>query len=440
MDGDQRVPAEVEEVVLHAHPVQPQRFLPQRRQRSLQVGARRHEGPGQPALCEGRPDGPGWHATLAELEESGAPGPIQTPAEPEDVAEILFTSGTTGSPKGVACRHLHVTQPLTDSHGWPPEWWQACADGVYLHANAVSTAGGQLRLLEPLGPQRMTALAQPRFDPERFCRLAEEHRAAVVQLVPAMASSIVDSEAYRRHDLSSVRVVSLGCAPLPMALTPKLASAFPNAHLVNMYELSEARYAGTAFTPEDGGKDGSVGMPRGASQVRITDDSGGDLASGVVGEVRVRWAGLPAQHYFGDAAATARVFADGWTRTGDAGYLDPDGCLYIVDRLKDVIIKGGINISSVEVENALREHPAVADCAVFGVPDQTHGEDVAAALVLRRPISPRDMRGFLTARLAPHQIPKRFVHLAALPRNRSGKVVKHELRARLLAGAATHSR
>jgi acyl-CoA synthetase (AMP-forming)/AMP-acid ligase II len=378
--------------------------------------------------------GPGWTTSLADLERGRSAEPFQVRAAPEDVAEILYTSGTTGVPQGVACRHEHVVRPLVHGGGWPPPWW--CSGRTYLHANAVSTAGGQLRLLEPLGPQRMTTVALPVFHPNRFCELAQLHRAAVVQLVPAMAASIIETGAFRDHDLSSVQIVSLGCAPLPPSLVPKLAAAFPSARLVNMYELTEARHAGTTFVHQplrDGARSGSVGRPRGATQVRVTDERGKDVPRGVVGEVRLRWPGLPPQHYYRDARATARVFVDGWTRTGDSGYLDEDGYLYLVDRIKDVIIKGGVNIGSVEIENALREHPAISDCAVVGVPDPLHGEEVAAALVVRRPVSPYELRKFLAARLAPHKVPQRFLELAMLPRNRSGKVLKRELQARLAA-------
>lgn len=378
--------------------------------------------------------GPGWSATAAELRRGQSGELFRASVTPDDVAEILYTSGTTGRPQGMACRHEHVVRPLVDGRGWPPPWWPR--GGTYLHANAVSTTAGQLRLLEPLGPQRMTAVALPVFAPDRFCALAEQHRAAVVQLVPAMAGSILESGAYREHDLSGVRIVSLGCAPLPPAMVPKLAAAFPSARLVNMYELTEARHAGTSFVygpGQDDGRTGSVGRPRGATQVRITDDKGRDVPAGVVGEVRLRWAGLAPQHYFRDARATARVFVDGWTRTGDSGYQDEGGYLYLVDRIKDVIIKGGINIGSLEIENALREHPSIADCAVVGVPDQVHGEEVAAALVTRQPVSPYELRRFLGGKLAQHKIPQRYLELAMLPRNRSGKVLKRELRDRFAA-------
>jgi acyl-CoA synthetase (AMP-forming)/AMP-acid ligase II len=380
---------------------------------------------------ERKPEAPGWAATIAELEQGESDEAFQVPVMAESVAEVLYTAGTTGLSKGVACRHMHAVRTLLDS-SWPPAWWRACAGGISVHANAVSTAAGQLRLLETLGPLRMTALALPVFDADRMCALVAENAAAVVQLVPSMAASILDRGA-ERHDLSAVRVVSLGCAPLPTPLVPRLSAAFPRARLVNLYELTEARHAGTALLCGGDGV-GSVGTPRGATQVRVTTENGEELPPGVVGEVRLRWPGLPPQHYFDDAEATARVFVNGWTRTGDAGYLDDSGHLYLVDRLKDVIIKGGFTIGSLEVENALCEHKAVADCAVFGFPDRMHGENLAAALVLRQPVTFRDLRDFLLPRLAPHKIPSRYIRLDVLPRNTSGKVVKSQLRDRIVRG------
>lgn len=379
-----------------------------------------------------KPKAPGWAATIAELREGQSGEEFQVPVAAESVAEVLYTAGTTGQSKGVACRHLHAVRTLMDS-SWPPMWWRACAGEISAHANAVSTAAGQLRLLEPLGPLRMTTLALPIFEPDRLCGLLADSGAAVVHLVPSMAVSILETGAERRHDLAAVRVVSLGCAPFPAPLVPRLSAAFPNAHLVNLYELTEARHAGTALL-YGGAHADSVGTPRGATLIRVTTEAGEEVPPGVVGEVRLRWRGLPPQHYFRDAEATASVFVDGWTRTGDAGYLDETGHLHLVDRLKDVIIKGGISIGSLEVENALCEHRAVADCAVFGFPDRVHGENLAAALVLRQPVAFRDLRAFLLLRLAPHKIPTRFVTLDALPRNKSGKVVKSQLRERMAPG------
>lgn len=378
------------------------------------------------------PHGPGWHAAVAQLERRQSAEPFRVAVMPEDIAEVLYTSGTTGLPKGVACLHVHVVTPLMQEAGWPPDWWRASAGGVYLHGNAVSTAAGQLRLLEPFGRVSMTTLALPVFDPDRFCQLAARHRVGIVQLVPAAASAMLDSGTWRHHDLSTVQVVALGCSHVPGSLIPRLAAAFPAARIVNMYELTEARYAGTSLA-YDGTRSESVGRPRGATQLAVTDHAGDAVPPGVAGEIRLRWRGLRPQHYYGDAEATASVFVNGWTRTGDIGYLDDAGYLYLTDRLKDVIIKGGMNISTVEVEDTLRKHPQVTDCAVFGIPGPSHGEEVAAAIVSGHPLSLSDVRSFLGARLAAHKIPTQLLRLTELPRNRSGKVLKNDLRTRYTA-------
>jgi acyl-CoA synthetase (AMP-forming)/AMP-acid ligase II/acyl carrier protein len=379
-----------------------------------------------------RPRAPGWQATVAELSAGQDGGELQVPAAAADLAEVLYTSGTTGLPKGVACTHEHAVRPLLDGGGWPPQFLLDCAGGVYLHANAVSTAGGQLRLLEPLGPQRMTVLALPVFDANRMCRLAAEHRASVIQLVPGMATAILNAGAHLRHDLSAVRVLSLGCASFPAALVAELSAAFPAAVVVNLYELSEARHTGTAMV-HDGSRGGSVGLPRGRTELRIADAMGHDVPPGGVGEILLRWSGLSPQHYFRDERATADVFRDGWTRTGDAGYRDDDGYLFIVDRIKDVIIRGGLKVSTLIVEHALLEHPAVVEAAVFGTPDDLSGEDVNAAVVLRTPVPEDELRSFLRDRLAAHEQPRRHLIVDELPRNPSGKVLKRQLRAQAAA-------
>ena len=368
----------------------------------------------------------GWHAPVAELAAEHDRDAFQVAVRPADIAEVLYTSGTTGRPKGVACTHRHTVRPLLDAPDWYPPAWRDRAGGIYLHANSVSTAAGQLRLLEPLGPLGMTTVALPVFDAERFCELIDDHGAAVVQLVPAMALTILETGAARRHDLTSLRVVVFGCAPLPPSAVPTLAAEFSTSLLVNMYELSEARHAGTyAICTE-----GPAGQPRGATLVRITGEDGRRLPAGEVGEIRLRWADLPAQSYYRDPDATAAVFGDGWTRTGDAGRLDGDGRLMLVDRIKDVIIVGGHSISSVEIEDVLYQHPAVAEVAVFGVPHEIAGEEVYAAVVLREDVSPASLRAFVAERLSEHKVPRRVVPVEEIPRNRSGKPLKRQLRER----------
>src|SRR5438270_2736076 len=251
-----------------------------------------------------------------------------------------------------------------------------------------------------------------------------------------MAQMLVAAGAQRRHDLSSVRRVILSSAPAAPALFARLAEAFPAATLWNAYALTEAGAARTLMQ-WDAQRPTAVGRPVGETEIRIVDDAGRTVPAGERGEVCLRRRGTPTRSYYRDPTATAEVFADGWVHSGDLGHVDQDGYLHLTDRAKDVIISGGLNVASVEVENALYEHPAVAEAAVFGVPHPVLGEDVAAAVVVRTPTTERELQDLVRSRLREHKVPHRVFVVDRLPRNASGKVVKGELRERFGAGPAT---
>ena len=385
------------------------------------TGVVRGGGSGAPA-----PDG--WVAEPDELEAGQATGALRAPVGPDDLAEIIYTSGTTGTPKGVACSHLSIM-----AHDLPADSGTAPAPGAgpvsFLHAFPIGTQAGQEALRVPLRIAGRVAIALPSFDPDQACALVARHKVARLQLVPAMAQMIVASGAHRGHDVSCVRRVVLSSAPAPPALFECLAQAFPGATLWNAYALTEAGAARTLMQ-WDGARPTAVGRPVGETEVRIADESGEPAPVGETGEVWLRRRGTPAREYYRDPAATAETFAGGWVRTGDLGHLDADGYLYLVDRKKDLVISGGSNVSSVEVENALYEHPAVVEAAVFGVPHPVLGEDVAAAVVVRSATTERELQDVVRARLAEHKVPHRVVLVDRLPRNDSGKVVKAELRQR----------
>ncbi len=369
-----------------------------------------------------------WAAEPAELEAGQATEPFEVPSRPHDVAEILYTSGTTGSPKGVACSHLSIM-----AHDLPPDAALSREPGAapvsFLHAFPIGTQAGQEALRVPLRMTGRVAIALPSFDPDELCALVARHRVARLQLVPAMAQMILTSGAHRGHDVSSVRRVILSSAPAPPALFGRLAEAFPGASVWNAYALTEAGAARTLME-WDPARPTAVGRPVGETEVRIVDEAGRPSPLGEVGEVWLRRRGTPAREYHRDPGATAETFVDGWVRTGDLGHLDADGYLHLVDRKKDIVISGGSNVSSVEVENALYEHPAVVEAAVFGVPHPVLGEDVAAAVVVRSATTERELQDVVRARLAEHKVPHRVVLVDRLPHNPSGKVVKAELRRR----------
>jgi len=390
-----------------------------------------------------RPGGQGlepaaaWVADPAGLEAGQATDGFQAPVGPDDLAEILYTSGTTGLPKGVACTHRSIL-----AHDLPPDAGlgvQATqrAPVSFLHAFPIGTQAGQESLRVPLRIGGRVAIALPSFDPDELCALVARHRVVRLQLVPAMAQMIVVSGATARHDVSSVRRVILSSAPAPPALFGRLAEAFPGATLWNAYALTEAGAARTLMQ-WDPTRPTAVGRPVGETEVRIAGDDGGALAPGETGEVWLRRRGTPLREYYGDPAATAEAFAGGWARTGDLGHLDADGYLHLTDRRKDLIISGGSNVSSVEVENALYEHPAVVEAAVVGLPHPVLGEDVAAAVVVRSATTERELQDVVRARLAEHKVPHRVVLVDRLPRNASGKVRKADVRALVAAeGPAT---
>ena len=357
---------------------------------------------------------------LAGEARDGDPVPVL--ARPDDVAEVLYTSGTTGLPKGVACTHLGLM-----AHDVPAEVQSADGSVSFLHAFPIGTQAAQEALRVPLRMSGRVAVAMASFDPDRLCALVERYRVVRLQLVPAMAQMLVASGAQARHDVSSIRRVVLSSAPAAPALFTRLAEAFPHASLWNSYALTEAGAARTLMR-WDPARPTAVGRPVGETELRIVDAEGGALPPGETGEIEIRRRGTQTRFYFDDPDATAEAFAGGWVHTGDVGHLDAEGYLHLTDRKKDLIISGGLNVSSVEVENALYEHPAVVEAAVVGLPHPVLGEDVAAAVVVRSPASARELQDLVRARLAEHKVPHRIVLVDRLPRNASGKVVKTDVR------------
>jgi acyl-CoA synthetase (AMP-forming)/AMP-acid ligase II/acyl carrier protein len=337
-----------------------------------------------------------------------------------DLAEIIYTSGTTGRPKGVAITHASIL-----AHDLPPA---PPGEVSLLHAFPIGTNAGQECLRMPLR-RRTTAVVLASFDPERLCAAVAERRIRRLQLVPSMAQLVVASGAPPRFDLSSVDRITLSSAPAPAGLWQDLAAAFPRAELFNAYALTESGGARTLMR-HDPARPHAVGRPVGETQVRVVDEAGADVRAGGTGEVWLRRPGAPPREYYRDPESTAAAFAGDWLRSGDVGFLDGDGYLHLVDRSKDVIITGGLNVSSVEVEDALYEHPAVLEAAVFGVPHAVLGQDVAAAVVLGVPSNGRELQAFVRARLGEHKVPHHVIVVESLPRTASGKVIKRELRVR----------
>jgi acyl-CoA synthetase (AMP-forming)/AMP-acid ligase II len=368
-----------------------------------------------------RPAGPGaWQATVPALSGASTRRPRIT-VSPDDLAQILHTSGTTGKHKGVAITHASLTAGCRHL-GARRSYSYA---GHFLHAFPIGTAAGQSRLLNALDA-RPAMVTLPHFTPERLARLIASYRPAIVFLVPSMAAALLDAAVHERHDLGSVRLLGSGAAVLPPRIAADLATAFPNATIINYYMSTESMPAQTAMVVSST-RPGSVGKAGPGSAIKITSPAGRPAAPGEPGEVWIRPPAGP-RAYYQDQAETSRVFHDGWVRMGDIGYLDDHGYLYLLDRETDIIKSAAFKVSTIQVEAALYEHPAITEAAVFGTPHQTLGTAIAAAIVTRTPLTAAELREFLSTRLARHELPTRLLFLDTLPKNHIGKILKHELR------------
>jgi long-chain acyl-CoA synthetase len=345
---------------------------------------------------------------------------IQAPLDGEDLADIMYTSGTTGRPKGVAVRHNQVARVPNQLPEWQGTGW--------LTASPVFTFAGLGFIHNPM-KAGMTVLHLPTFDAGRWLDIVARERPPCAFVVPAMAQLIIHHPAFESADLSSLRLLVLGSAPLAPETLRRLQAKLPGAAVLNSYGMTEGGHATFTMDPEGARtRPGAVGRPTPPVEVRIMDDDGRPCAVGAVGEVHTK---NPEGHreYYKDPEATARLWEGGWLHTGDLGYLDADGYLFIVGRKKEMIVRGGMNIYADDVEAALHAHPEVIEAAVVGVPHEVLGEDVVAYVVVRPDsgTTTEDLTAFAGTRLADYKVPRRVHLVAELPRNAGGKVVKARL-------------
>jgi acyl-CoA synthetase (AMP-forming)/AMP-acid ligase II len=350
----------------------------------------------------------------------GYNGPIQVDVDDGDLADIMYTSGTTGRPKGVVVRHRDVATIPNGLPRWSGEGW--------LHASPLFTFAGIASVYNPM-KLGMTGLYQARFDAGAWLEEVERRRPTAVFLVPAMAQLLLAHPRFPTADLESIRLASIGSAPLAPETFRRLQQKMPAAWVSNSWGMTEAGPAFCVLPPEEATRRvGSVGKPVPPVALRIVDDDGHELTAGHIGELLVSNPGKE-REYFNDPDATARTWHDGWLHTGDLAYLDDDGFVYIVGRQKDVIIRGGNNVHAADVESVLLEHPAVQEAAVAGIPHPVLGEDVAAWIVPAPgfAVPTHQLGAFLAERLADYKIPRRITFVDELPRNSTGKVLKQVL-------------
>ncbi len=346
---------------------------------------------------------------------------IQVPTGIDDLADIMYTSGTTGLPKGVAVRHRNVA--MLPNHD--PEW----TGGGWMHGAPLFTFAGIAFIYNPM-KMGLHGMYLPKFDAYRWLDIVERERPPMAFLVPAMAELLVATPELAERDLTSLRMVSIGSAPLAPRTLLALQDRLPDATVSNSYGMTEAGPAFIVMPKEEVTKRiGSVGKPVGPTELRIVREDESECDAGEVGEVLTRMSGRQ-REYYKDEAATANTWTeDGWLRSGDLGYLDDDGFLYLVGRKKDLIIRGGNNVYPTDVEAVLLEHPAVQEAAVIGIPHPVLGEDVAAFVVPRPDavLVNDEVLAFCAERLADYKLPRQLHVVDELPRNATGKVMKHLL-------------
>ena len=349
--------------------------------------------------------------------------------KPDDVSDIFFTSGTTGRPKGAMLTHHQTIRMYVT---WSELAGLRAGDRYLLVNPFFHTFGYKAGVVACL-LRGATIVPQPVFDVPATMRLIEQERITVMPGPPTLYTSILNDPNRSQYDLSSLRVAVTGATTVPVVLIERLRDELSLERVLTAYGLTESCGTATMCRPNDDPVTvaNTCGMAVEGVEVRVADPNGATVPPGQPGEVLIRGYNVM-RGYFEDEKATAEAIdADGWLHTGDIGVMDERGYLRITDRLKDMFIVGGFNVYPAEIEQVLSRHPAVAEAAVVGVPDERLGE-VGRAFVVLRPgasATEEELIAYCRERLANFKVPRSVVLLAQLPRNASGKVTKHELRA-----------
>src|SRR5450755_279081 len=339
---------------------------------------------------------------------------------PNDTAVILYTSGTTGNPKGVMLSHNNLMQNALSSRGADMEPGDANlailplahAFGI-LMSNVAYLAGTKV-------------VMHPRFDTTAVLAAIQRHRITAFAGVPAMFVALLFTPDADAYDTSSLQYCVSGSAPLPVHVLEGFQQKF-HCEIREGYGLSEGTTALTGHTLDLPVKPGSVGKPLPGVEVRVVDPTDKPLPAGEIGEVVARGPNIM-QGYYNMPEATAAALRNGWLHTGDMGRFDEDGYLYILERKKDLIIRGGLNVYPRDVEEELATYPSVIEAAVVGVPSERMGEEVKAFVVTRIPIDAETLMAYCRERLANYKTPREIEFVHALPRNAIGKIDKKALR------------
>jgi long-chain acyl-CoA synthetase len=361
---------------------------------------------------------------FAETLSSYEPTPGLVDREPADTAVVLYTSGTTGQPKGAELTHDNL---LRNAEVTTTTLVHLTHEDVLFGALPLFHSFGQTVALNCAVRAGACLTLLPRFDPAQALDILAGHRVTVFAGVPTMFGALLGAAGTDDHDLSALRACLSGGAALPVELLHRFERRF-GAMILEGYGLSETSPVASFNHPDRPRKPGTIGTPIAGVQMRVVDPNGDDVPVGEVGEVLIRGHNVM-KGYWRKPEATAATIVDGWLHTGDLGRCDADGYYTIVDRTKDMVIRGGYNVYPREVEEVLYEHPAVAEAAVLGMPHRTLGEEVVAVVALRPGASatPDELRDHVKDQIAAYKYPRHIWIVDALPKGATGKILKRSI-------------
>ena len=363
--------------------------------------------------------------TFGDLLAAATPAPEVVNRAGADTAVILYTSGTTGHPKGAELTHANL---IKNAEVTGADLLQLNGDDVIFGGLPLFHSFGQTCTLNTAVAAGASLTVLPRFDPAHALRMLADHHATVFAGVPTMYSALLSVPDRADYDVSALRVCVSGGAAMPVEVLRQFEDAF-GCIVLEGYGLSETSPVASFNHPDRERKPGSIGTPIRGVEMRVVDAANNELPQGAVGEIAIRGHNIMKGYWKKPEATADAISADRWFRTGDVGRVDEDGYYYIVDRKKDLIIRGGYNVYPREIEEVIYEHPGVAEAAVIGMPHAELGEEVGAAVV-RKPgasVSADELRAFVKAQVAAYKYPRRVWFVEALPKGPTGKILKREI-------------
>jgi long-chain acyl-CoA synthetase len=345
-------------------------------------------------------------------------------AQPADGALLIYTSGTTGKPKGVLLTQANIAAGIE----YVSKAFEMKAGDRTMCVMPLFHTNGLMFSTLPFLLVGGTIAMKKRFSATNFWSQLREARVTTTSVSPTILAMLLEHEA-KAPKASEIRLdyIKVASAPTSVELAERFENRFGKGLLLETYGLTETTAINVMNPLRGPRKHGSIGRALAPQEARIVDDAGNPVPTGETGEIEIRGATLM-KEYFRDPENTRKAMRDGWIRTGDVARMDSDGFIFIVGRSKEMILRGGENISPLEIEEVVVKHPAVREAAAVGVPDRIWGETVGLCVVSRQPVSPEELVEFCRAHLSPFKVPQRVVFVDELPRNAVGKVTRNALR------------